>query len=202
MRKLIVGTFVSLDGVMQGPGSPDEDRENGFAHGGWLPPYLDEQAGRTVTGWTVEAGAVLLGRKTYQIFAAYWPNVTDEQDPVATKLNSVQKYVASRTLDTVEWNNSTLLEGDAADAVAQLKRGEGGDIHVTGSGDLIQTLLRNDLVDEIRLLIFPVLIGSGKRLFAGGTIPRALRLVNATTTDSGVAIHTYERVGELAQGSI
>jgi dihydrofolate reductase len=200
MSKLIVQTFVSLDGVMQGPGGPDEDRSDGFAHGGWLVPYFDEAMGGTMVDWTGRADAVLFGRKTYEILAAHWPRVGDE-DPIAAKLNSVRKYVVSTTLDTVEWNNSTLISGDVAGAVAGLKRGSGGEIQVTGSGELIQTLMRHDLVDEYRLMVFPVLVGSGKRLFAGGTMPAALELAESAMSGTGVAIHTYRRAGELQQGS-
>jgi dihydrofolate reductase len=200
MSKLIVQTFVSLDGVMQGPGGPEEDRSDGFARGGWLVPYFDEAMGRTMVDWTGRADAVLFGRKTYEILAGHWPRVGDD-DPIAAKLNSVRKYVVSTTLDTVDWNNSTLIEGDVAAAVAELKRQPGGEIQVTGSGELIQTLMRHDLVDEYRLMIFPVLVGSGKRLFAGGTMPAALELVDTATSSTGVAIHTYRRAGELQHGS-
>jgi dihydrofolate reductase len=200
MSQLIVQTFVSLDGVMQGPGGPEEDRSDGFARGGWLVPYFDEAMGRTMVDWTGRADAVLFGRKTYEILAGHWPRVGDD-DPIAAKLNSVRKYVVSTTLDTVDWNNSTLIEGDVAAAVAELKRQPGGEIQVTGSGELIQTLMRHDLVDEYRLMIFPVLVGSGKRLFAGGTMPAALELVDTATSSTGVAIHTYRRAGELQHGS-
>ena len=200
MSTLIVQTFVSLDGVMQGPGGPEEDRSDGFAHGGWLVPYVDEAIGRTIVDWTERADAVLFGRRTYEILAAHWPRVGDD-DPIAAKLNRVRKYVVSTTLDTVDWNNSTLISGDVAGAVAELKRQPGGEIQVTGSGELIQTLMRHDLVDEYRVMVFPVLVGSGKRLFAGGTMPGALELVDAATSSTGVAIHTYRRAGELRSGS-
>jgi len=143
---------------------------------------------------------LLLGRKTYEIFAAYWPRVTGD-DPTAAKLNSVSKYVASRTLDSVDWNNSTLIKGDVAEEVAGLKRDTEGEIHVPGSGELIQTLMEHDLVDEYRLWLFPVLIGTGKRLFAEGTIPGGLKLVDNRTSSTGVASHTYERAGKLEYGS-
>jgi dihydrofolate reductase len=156
--------------------------------------------GQLITGWTDQADALLLGRRTYEIFAAYWPHVTGD-DPVAAKLNSVPKYVASRTLETVEWNNSTLLNGDIAQEPANLKDQPGTELQVTGSGELIQTLMRHDLVDEYRLWIFPVLLGRGKRLFAGGTIPGGLRLLDTKTSSTGVTIHTYERAGKLEYGS-
>jgi dihydrofolate reductase len=200
MRKLVVGTFLTVDGVMQAPGGPEEDREGGFEHGGWSFNYWDDDMGKLVVEWTLRAGALLLGRKTYEIFAAYWPNVGGD-DPVAAKLNSVPKYVASRTLDELTWNNSTLLQGDVAEAVAELKKEDGGEIQVTGSGELIQTLMEHDLVDEYRLWVFPVTVGDGKRLFARGTIAGALKLTDTRTSSTGVTIQTYERAGELRTGS-
>jgi dihydrofolate reductase len=201
VRKLVVGTFVSLDGVMQGPGGPDEDRDGGFEHGGWTVNYWDDTMGRLMDDWTDRADGLLLGRRTYEIFAAHWPRVTDPDDPIASKLNSVPKYVASRTLDKVEWNNSTLLAGDVPGEVAKLKEQPGTEIQVTGSGQLIQTLLKHDLVDEYRLWIFPVLLGSGKRLFADGTLPAGLRLLDTTASTTGVVINRYERAGEIEYGS-
>lgn len=201
MRKLVVSAFVSLDGVVQAPGGPDEDREGGFAHGGWLVPHFSEEMGAFVTDLTRRADALLLGRKTYEIFAATWP-LAGADDPLGAKLNSMPKYVASRTLRAVEWQNSTLLTGDVASAVAALKAQPGGEIQVHGSGDLIQTLLRHDLVDEFSLLIFPVLVGDGKRLFAGGTLPRTLALTGTSTTANGVAMNTYARRGDLAYGAM
>jgi dihydrofolate reductase len=201
MSKLVVGTFLSLDGVMQGPGGPDEDREGGFEHGGWSAGYWDDVMGPIIDEWTNQADGLLLGRKTYEIFAAHWPRVSGEDDPIAAKLNSVPKYVVSRTLDTVEWNNSTLLQGDIAEEVGTLKDQPGTEIQVTGSGQLIQTLMKHDLVDEYRLWIFPVLLGSGKRLFADGTIPAGLKLAETKISTTGVAIHSYERAGEIAYGS-
>jgi dihydrofolate reductase len=200
MRKLVVGTFLTVDGVMQAPGGPDEDREGGFEHGGWSFTYWDDPMGQQIVDATLRAGALLLGRKTYEIFAAHWPHVGGD-DPVAGKLNSVPKYVASRTLDEVAWNNSTLIQGDVAEAVRRLKQEPGGEIQVTGSGNLIQTLMEQDLVDEYRLWIFPVVVGDGKRLFAGGSLPGALKLTDTTVSTTGVAIHTYERAGELEYGS-
>jgi dihydrofolate reductase len=200
MARLVVGTFLTLDGVMQAPGAPDEDRDGGFEHGGWLVPHFDEGMGQLMDKWTNQADAVLLGRKTYEIFAAHWPNVGDD-DPIAAKLNRVPKYVASRTLETVYWNNSTLLSGDVPEEVAKLKEQQDGEIQVTGSGNLIQSLMRHDLVDEYRLLIFPVLVGSGKRLFAEGTIPSGLRLVDSKTSGTGVTINVYERAGAIGYGS-
>jgi len=194
--KLIVGMFLSLDGVMQAPGGPDEDREGGFDLGGWLPPYADEDMGKFMVESITSTDAFLLGRKTYEIFVAHWPLVTDENDPLATSLNRKPKYVASKTLDKVDWNNSTLLKGDVAEAVAELKRQPGGELQVQGSGELAQTLMRLDLVDEYRLLVYPVVLGKGKRLFRDGNVPAALRLVDTQTTGTGVAMNTYESAGK------
>lgn len=202
VRKLVVGTFTTLDGVMQAPGGPDEDREGGFQHGGWLVPYFDEQFLEIMTGWTTQAGAFLLGRRTYEIFAGSWPRSTDPADQNAVALNTRPKFVASRTLAEVSWNNSFLLKGDVARAVAQLKSQEGGEIQVHGSGNLIQTLLRHDLVDTLRLWQFPVLLGTGKRLFGEGTLPRSFRLVDTQFNTTGAVLHVYERAGGLKYGEV
>jgi dihydrofolate reductase len=199
MGKVVVGTFVTLDGVMQAPGGPDEDREGGFEHGGWGIPHFDESMGRAMDELMQRGDALLLGRKTYEIFVSFWPNQSDE-DPMAAKLNSMPKYVASRTLESVEWNNAALLRGDLAEEVRKLED-EYDEVHVAGSGNLIQSLLKEDLVDELQVLVFPVVLGTGKRLFAEGTIPRGLRLVDSKTSDSGVTIARYERVGALEYGS-
>jgi len=201
MARLVVGTFVTVDGVMQAPGGPDEDREGGFEHGGWLAPHFSDELGGFMGSLMGRSHALLLGRKTYEIFAGYWPNAGDD-DPMAQKLNSVPKYVASRTLQTVDWNNSSLLGDDVAQEVAGLKERLDGEIHVTGSGNLAQTLLKNDLVDEFVLLVFPVVLGTGKRLFADGTIPRGLRLTDTQTFPSGVTVQTYERTGEPEYGTV
>ena len=199
MRKLVVETFSSLDGVMQAPGGPDEDRDRGFSHGGWVVPYLDDLLAPANAG-VDELSALLLGRKTYEEFAASWPLVGDD-NPVAAKFNRVPKYVASRTLTSADWNNSTVLTGDVAESVAELKRQPGtGEIQVHGSSELIQTLLRHDLIDEYRVKVFPVLIGTGKRLFGDGTLPRTLTLVDSTTSPNGVTMSTYARAGELRTG--
>lgn len=205
MSKLVVSAFVSLDGVMQAPGGPNEDPEGGFEHGGWSVPYADEDMGRIMVEQFAGMESLLLGRKTYEIFAAHWPYVTAENDPVATKLNAMPKYVASRTLDSVDWNNSRLLRGDSqsgvAGAVAELKRRSSGEINVQGSSNLIRTLQQHDLVDEYRLLIDPVVLGTGKRLFAAGTSPAAMRLADATSTSAGAMYCTYERAGNPRYGS-
>lgn len=202
MRKLVVGTFLTLDGVMQAPGAPDEDRDGDFRHGGWLVPYFDDTLVETMTEWTTSAGAFLLGRKTYEIFAASWPRSTDPADESAMALNTRPKYVASRTLKDVSWNNASLLQGDVADAVAELKSRDGGEIQVHGSSELVQTLLEHDLVDELRLWMFPVALGTGKRLFGDGTIPRSFRLVDLRQNTTGAVLHVYERVGDLKYGAV
>ena len=202
MRKLVVGTFLTLDGVMQAPGGPDEDRDGGFRHGGWLVPFFDDKFGAIMIDWTKRAGAYLLGRRTYEIFAASWPRSTDPADEVATALNARPKYVASRTLDNVSWNNSTLIKGDVAGEVANLKAQDGGEIQVHGSGNLLQTLFKRDLVDTLRIWHFPVVVGTGKRLFGEGTIPRSFRLVDSEQTPSGAVLHVYERAGDLRYGEV
>ncbi len=202
MRKLVVGTFLTLDGVMQAPGGPDEDRDGGFRHGGWLVPYFDEKFAAIMAAWTKQAGAFLLGRKTYEMFAASWPNATDPADANAVALNTRPKYVASRTLARVTWNNSHLLKGDVAEEVLKLKAQGGGEIQVHGSGDFVQTLLRHDLIDALRIWHFPVVLGTGKRLFGEGTIPRAFQLVESQQTATGAVLHMYERVGGLKYGEV
>lgn len=200
MRKLVVGTFLSLDGVMQAPGGPDEDRDGGFRHGGWTVPYFDEKMGAIMTEWIDRAGGFLLGRRTYEIFAAHWPKSTDPDDGIGVALNTRPKYVASRTLKKLEWNNSTLLEGDVPAAVAKLKAQEGGEIQVHGSGNLIQTLLKHDLIDTLRIWQFPVVLGTGTRLFGEGTIPRGFRLVETQEASTGPVLLVYERAGALRYG--
>ncbi len=195
MRKIIVCTFLSLDGVMQAPGGPDEDAESGFEHGGWQKPVADDEVGTAIAGWYEHSDAMLLGRKTYEIFASYWPTA-DPDNPFTSRMNSMHKYVASRTLTSVEWQNSTLLEGDIVDAVRKLKASDGGNINVVGSGDLAQTLMQHGLVDEYRLTIHPVIIGTGKRLFADGAIPTALEPVSVSTTKGGTIVGVYRPNGK------
>jgi dihydrofolate reductase len=191
MRKVVVGTFLTLDGVMQAPGDPQEDREGGFAHGGWQMPYFDEDAGKIMNDNIAETEALLLGRKTYQIFAAYWPGAPAE-DPFAQKFNSIPKYVVSTTLDKAEWSNSTLIRKDIAEEVAKLKQQPGsGILSVTGSGELARTLMKYDLVDEYQLWVHPLVLGSGKRLFEQGVVPGNLKLMDTRTTGSGISILTY-----------
>jgi dihydrofolate reductase len=198
MRKLAVNTFLTLDGVMQAPGGPGEDPSDGFTHEGWSVNYWDDRMGKIMDEFMSKPFDLLLGRRTYEIFAAYWPHVTDGS---GDSLNSAKKYVASRTLKTVDWNNSTLITGDVPEYVAGLKDQAGPEIQVHGSGNLLQTLMKHDLIDEFQLLIFPILLGTGKRLFSEGTIPAGLKLVDTQTSSTGVVITTYERAGEVKYGS-
>lgn len=198
MRKLVVNTFVSLDGVMQAPGGPEEDPTGGFEHGGWSVPFWDDQMGQAMGEFMGKRFDLVLGRRTYEIFAAHWPH-TDE--PGAAELNRATKYVASRTLDRLDWENSFLLEGDVGEAVARLKQEDGPELQVHGSSDLIQTLLRHGLIDEFRVWIFPVVLGTGKRLFGEGAPPAALRLVDSQVSSTGVVMATYAPGGELKTGS-
>jgi dihydrofolate reductase len=199
MRKLSVNTFLTLDGVMQAPGGPEEDPSGGFAHGGWSANYWDDQMGQ-VMGESMSAPFdLVLGRRTYEIFAAHWPYVTD--DPFAKPLNDATKYVASRTLRSLDWSNSILIEGDVGEEIATLKQQDGSELQVHGSANLIQTLLRHNLIDEYRLWTFPVVVGPGKRLFSDGTIPAGLKLVDSRVSTTGVVISTYEPAGEIATGS-
>ena len=199
--RLTLHTFLTLDGVMQAPGGPDEDPDGGFAHGGWSFPYGDEDFGAAMTGWFDHASAFLLGRKTYEIFSSHWPRVTDPGDPIAAKLNALPKYVASTTLASADWQNSSILSGDVATEVAKLKEQPGDELQVHGSGGLAQTLVDRDLIDEYRLLVFPVHLGSGKKLFRDGATPAALRLMSATTTGAGVVVATYQPDGPVRHGS-
>ena len=199
MRKLIVSTFLTLDGVMQAPGGPDEDDSGGFTHGGWSVNYWDDQMGEVMGEATSRPFAMVLGRKTYDIMAAYWPQAGEEAG--GKVFNNATKYVASRGEPTLEWSNSVLIDGDAAEGIAELKREDGPELQVHGSGNLIQTLLRHNLVDQYRLWTFPLVIGSGKRLFSDGTIPAGLKLVDSKVSSTGVVIGTYEPAGEIVTGS-
>jgi dihydrofolate reductase len=199
MRKVIVQTFLTLDGVVQAPGGPEEDTSGGFAYGGWSVNYWDDRMGEVMDAAMGVPFDLLLGRKTYDIFAAYWPNASEEAG--AKPLNDATKYVASRSNPTLDWEKSVLLRGDAAEAVAGLKEQDGPELQVHGSADLIQTLLRSNLVDEFRLWVFPVVIGSGKRLFAEGTVPAGLRLADSVVSTTGVVMGTYLPTGEINLGS-
>src|SRR6266567_2967912 len=198
--RLTLHTFLTLDGVMQAPGGPDEDPDGHFEHGGWSFPYGDQDFAAAMTGWFAQADAFLLGRKTYEIFRGHWPRVTDADDPIASKLNALPKYVATTTLGSVDWHNSSLLRGDVAAEVAKLKARPGNELQVHGSGGLAQTLIDHDLIDEYRLLFFPVHLGSGKKLFRDGAKAAALRLTSATTTGAGVIIASYQPAGPVRHG--
>jgi dihydrofolate reductase len=197
MRKLIVLTFLTLDGVMQAPGGPEEDSAGGFSYGGWSVPYFDEFLGKVMGEQMGKPFDLLLGRKTYEIFAAYWPNQTD---PGAAEINNAKKYVASQKSIIPDWNNSVLIK-DVGQEVKKLKAEDGPEIQVHGSGNLIQTLLMHDLIDEFWLKIFPVIIGSGKRLFSEGTIPAGFNLLEGSISPSGVIIASYVRAGEVKTGT-
>ena len=196
MRKVIVNEFMSLDGVAQAPGGAEEDTDGGFAHGGWHMQYMeDEPTQQWVLRSIEEAGGFLLGRRTYEIFAAFWPNAPEEEQVVAEPLNSKPKYVVSTTLaGPLEWENSTLLEGEMADAVAALKQEDGGDLHVIGSTELVRTLIAHGLVDELRLMIDPVVVGGAKRIFPDDGELRPLRLVDGQVTSKGAILATYAPV--------
>jgi dihydrofolate reductase len=199
MRKLIVSTFLTLDGVMQAPGGPEEDDSGSFAHGGWSVNYWDERMGEVMGEAMSAPFDLVLGRKTYDIFAAYWPHASEEDG--AKPLNDATKYVASRSHPTLSWDRSVLIEGDAAEGVAALKEDDGPELQVHGSGDLIQTLMHHGLVDQYRLWVFPVVLGSGKRLFSDGTVPAGLKLVDSTVSTTGVVIGRYEPAGGLVTGT-
>jgi dihydrofolate reductase len=199
--KLTITTFLTLDGVYQAPGGPNEDRDGGFEHGGWVVPYFDDDMFGFINDVFARPSAFLLGRRTYEIFASYWPRITDANDPVATALNGLPKYVASRTLKRADWQGSTIIR-DVVKDVAQLKGQYAGEIQVHGSGEMIQTLLANDLVDELNLLLFPVLFGTGKRLFGSGVIPAAFTLADSRTAKSGAVISTYRRAGKPTYGEV
>jgi dihydrofolate reductase len=193
MRKLIVIEFVTLDGVMQGLGSPDEDRDGGFDHGGWAAPYFDDAQGAAAVEGLKSTTAYLFGRRTYEHMAAFWPSQPDE-NPMAAHLNATPKYVATRTLTDLTWSHSRVLDGELAPAVRALKSDGDGNIAVLGSGVLVQELIANDLVDGYRLFLHPLLLGTGKRLFREMDGPRRLRLVECTSTTTGVVMLGYETV--------
>ncbi len=191
MRKVVVNNFLTLDGVMQAPADPEEDRRDGFEDGGWAPSYADSVLGEAMGERMAKGGALLLGRRTYEQMLSFWPHQPDD-DPYAVVMNNRQKYVASRTLtEPLQWRNATLLEGDAADAVAALREQPGQDIGILGSGELIQSLMRRDLVDEFVLVIHPLVLGTGRRLFPDGGAPARLSLVDTRTTTTGVIVATY-----------
>lgn len=200
MRKLIASTFVSLDGIMQAPGAPQEDPSGGFILGGWTFNFWDELMGRTMSGFDGKERELVLGRKTYEIFEAHWP-YQPADDPTAQALNSARKHVASRTLKSLQWANSTLLGQDVAGTVAALKAQQGFDLQIIGSSGLIQTLLAASLIDEYNVWTFPVVLGIGKRLFEGSATPQALRLVSTQASTTGVVMSTYVPAGDVPLGS-
>lgn len=200
MARLTMTAFVTLDGIMQAPGGPREDRSGGFLHGGWVVPLFDDDLGRFIGEVFSRAGAFLLGRGTYEIFAGHWPRVTDPDDGVARALNRLPKYVATRTLSRLEWSGSTIVR-DVPAEVAELKRQEGPELQVHGSVGLAQTLLEHELLDELHLVQFPLVLGAGKRLFGAGTVPTAFRVAATRTTGKGVVILTLRPAGRPAQGS-
>ncbi len=200
MRKLIVSTFVSLDGIMQAPGGPEEDPTGGFAFGGWMFNYWDEGIDLSTSGFDGKDRELVLGRRTYEIFEAYWPYQSDD-DPTARSLNAAKKYVASRTLAALHWNNSTLLQGDVVAAIVELKTQPGPDLQIIGSGNLIQTLQAASLIDEYNVWTFPVVLGQGKRLFGETAKPFGLRLVRSQVSTTGVVMCTYVPGGDIRPGT-
>jgi len=195
MRKIIVSSFITLDGVMQAPGGPEEDPSDGFKYGGWTAPYFDDEAGKVMAG-QMKPADLLLGRKTFEIFAGYWPQHAD----MWPGINNVTKYVLSNTMDKADWQHTEFLK--SVDDIKKLKNSEGSDLQVHGSGQLIQLLLKNDLVDELWLKTFPLTLGQGKKLFADGTIPAAFTLTESTVTAKGVIFANYTRAGEVKTGTV
>ncbi len=201
MRKIIVLSFITLDGVMQAPGGPEEDTSGGFKYGGWTFPYFDEFLGKVMNEQMSRPFDLLLGRKTYDIFAGYWPHHNNENDSVASGINKAKKFVVSHSPLKSNWSGSVLLQGDIFKAIIKIKEQVGPELQVHGSGNLIQTLLKHDLVDELWLKIFPVTLKKGKRLFAEGTIPAGFKLSDSKVSPGGVIIANYERAGDIKTGS-
>jgi dihydrofolate reductase len=201
MRKLIVLSFISLDGVMQAPGGPEEDPTGGFKHEGWVFGYFDDFFLKVMVKQMSKPFDLLLGRITYEIFAAHWPYANTSENPFAARINNAKEYVASKTLTKLDWNNSELIKGDVWNEIKKIKEQDGPEIQVHGSGNFIQMLLKHDLVDELWLKVFPITLGVGKRLFAEGTIPAGFKLLESEISPSGVIIASYERAGEVKTGS-
>lgn len=199
MRKVVATTFVSLDGVMQAPGGPEEDPTGGFTYGGWTANYWDDAMGKVMGETMATPFDLLLGRKTYEIFAAHWPYI--ENDPTAEKFNAITKYVATSSTEPLTWKNSVAIRGNVAAEVARLKQGDGPNLLIQGSSQLTQALLANDLIDEFNLWVFPLVLGPGKRLFGEGAVPAALKLVDTKASTTGVTMSTYQRAGAISTGS-
>jgi dihydrofolate reductase len=199
MRKLIVLTFISLDGVMQGPGGPDEDRSGGFKYGGWSMPYFDDVVGQAMGEQMGHPFDLLLGRKTYDLFASFWPKATD---PTGDAINRATKYVVTHRPVSEDWKKTVRIDGDVVGKIKQLKQENGPELQVHGSSNLIQTLLKNDLVDEFWLKIYPITLGPGKRLFGEGTIPAGFSVVKSTISPNGIIVASYRRAGEVKQGTV
>lgn len=199
MGTLVVNMFVTLDGVIQSPGMPEEDTEGGFPHGGWQVPHFGKESGEEIGKGLERMDALLLGRKTYDIFAGYWPKAPAD-DPFAVKLNAVPKYIASRTLEKVDWNNSALIEGDLAKAIERIKA-EHDEVHTFGSSDLVQSLLRHRLIDRLTMFVYPVVLGTGKRLFQEGEPPTAFKLTESRAFSDGAVLISYEPAGKPTYGT-
>jgi len=203
-RRITVNTFVSLDSVMQGPGGPEEDTDNGFEHGGWSVGYFDEKVGQAIDEWMSAGGDLLLGRRTYEIFANYWPTdkVEETDQGIANPLNSATKYVVSTTLDHLEWGPSVLIKDDVVERIRAIKAEDGPELQVHGSSVLLQTLLKHNLIDYLQLIIMPCVLGTGKKLFGDGIAATGMKLIESRTTDLGVIIARYEPGEEIPYGQM
>lgn len=196
MAELIVTTFLSLDGVYQGPGGVEEDTSGGFDQGGWVTPFYEDDMAAYAAEWLGQAGSLLIGRRTYDIFVQYWPKATNQDDPVAVAMNNLPKYVVSRTLSSSDWSGVSVVDGDVVEFVRELKARPGGEIQVHGSGDLLQTLIAHDLVDEYRLWLYPVVLGQGRKLFPEGVAPKSFEHVETRRTSSGANVLVLRPAGK------